>query len=591
MDSSVQEIKNKLDIVEVVKSYIALLPAGKNFKACCPFHKEKTPSFMISPDRQTWHCFGACSEGGDIFKFVMKYENLEFYEALKILAEKAGIELKKISPMDQKQFGVLYDINNSAKDFFKKQLEKSKEAEQYLKTRGLKKETIEEFEIGFSPQGLDHLTVDLIKLGYDIKDIERAGLNFKSERGGYLDRFRGRIMFPICNHFGKVIAFSGRILPQFDNGEMGKYVNSPETPIFSKSKILYGFYKSKNFIREEKSAILMEGQMDFLMCWQDGLKNIVATSGTALTPDHLISLKRQTNNLIFCFDNDTAGFKAIERGIDMAAAADFNVKVLVLKDYKDPGEAAEKSPGIMLKLAKEAGPAMEFYFQKYNIVKGGQKDRRDIGELKDNLRAVLEKIKNLASPIEQAHWLKELSYKISIKEEALAEEMKKNNPSAGGQMGKQMADQKITSRLAPKNLAKAGFTGSSRRDLIIHKLVKLAIIKNDLTSHLSGYFDYFPADYLEIIKSLIEKKNLEDEVLANLLHSISMQSSFEHNITDEEIIKAEFKELLRQLKKEFLKEKKEELVFEIKEAEKSGNEEKVLAISKELNEIFKILEE
>ena len=580
MDSSVQQIKDKLDIVDFIRSYTTVQPAGKNFKALCPFHKEKTPSFIISPDRQTWHCFGSCSEGGDIFKFLMKYENLEFYEALKILAEKAGVELKKISPMDYKQFGVLYDINNSAKDFFKKQLEKSKEAEQYLKNRGLKKETIEEFEIGFSPQGFDHLTVDLISLGYNIKDIERAGLNFKNERGGYLDRFRGRIMFPIHNHFGKVIAFSGRILPQFDNGEMGKYVNSPETPIFSKSKILYGFYKSKNFIREEKSAILVEGQMDFLMCWQDGLKNIVATSGTALTSDHLISLKRQTNNLIFCFDNDEAGFKAIERGIDMAQAADFNVKVLVLKDYKDPGEAVEKSPGIMSKLAKEAGQAMEFYFQKYNIVKGGQKD---IGELKDNLRLVLGKIKNLASPIEKAHWLKELSYKIGIKEETLAEEMGKINSLGGGQMKKPMANQKITDKQVVQSL--------SRRDLIIHKLVKLVVMKNDLASHLSEHFDYFPADYLEIIKSLIEKRNLKDETLANLLHSISIQSSFEHNIIEEETIKAEIKELLRQLKKEHFKEKKEKLVFGIKEAEKEGDEEKVLIILKEFYEIVKILEE
>ncbi|MEK7634402.1 MAG: DNA primase, partial [Patescibacteria group bacterium] len=582
MDSSIQQIKDKLDIVDFIRQYAVVQPAGKNFRALCPFHKEKTPSFIISPDRQTWHCFGSCSEGGDIFQFLMKYENLEFYEALKILAEKAGIELKKISPMDHKQFGVLYDINNSAKDFFKKQLEKSKEAEQYLKSRGLKKEIIEEFEIGFSSQEFDHLTVYLISLGYDIKDIERAGLNFKNERGGYLDRFRGRIMFPIYSHLGKAVAFSGRILPQFDNGEMGKYVNSSETPIFSKSKILYGFHKSKNFIREEKSAVLVEGQMDFLMCWQDGLKNIAATSGTALTLDHLTSLKRQTNNLIFCFDNDEAGFKAIERGIDMAQAADFNAKVLVLKDYKDPGEAAEKSPGIMLKLAKEAGPAMEFYFQKYNIIKGKQKD---IGELKDNLRLVLGKIKNLASPIEQAHWLKELSYKIGIKEEALIEEMNKISLPVGGFGIKKSA---VNKELIIKKIIQP----SSRRDLIIYKLVKLVVIKNNLADHLSGYFDYFPVDYLEIIKSLIEKRNLEDETLANLLHSISMQSSLEHiAATGEEFIEAEFKELLRQLKKEHLKEEKERLAFGIKEAEKIGDEEKVLIILKELHEISKILEE
>ena len=249
MTSPVQEIKDRLDIVEFIRSYVPLLPAGKNFKANCPFHKEKTPSFMVSPERQTWHCFGSCSEGGDIFKFLMKYENLEFYEVLKILAEKAGIELRQIAPAEQKQFNVLYEINEEAKEFFKKNLEGSVEAKKYLLDRGLKKETIEEFELGFSSNKWEELSLYLIKKKYSAFDIERAGLAYKNERGSLIDRFRGRIMFPIHNHFGKVIGFSGRILPELDAGEAGKYINSPETLIFNKSKILYGFHKSKNFIR------------------------------------------------------------------------------------------------------------------------------------------------------------------------------------------------------------------------------------------------------------------------------------------------------------------------------------------------------
>lgn len=235
MTSPIQEIKDRLDIVEFIRSYIPLLPAGKNFKAICPFHKEKTPSFMVSPERQTWHCFGACSEGGDIFKFLMKYENLEFYEALKVLAEKAGVELKKISPAEHKQFGVLYEINESAKVFFQKELERSSEAKNYLKGRGLKDETIKEFELGFSSAGFDNLNHYLIKSGYDIKDIERAGLNYKTKQGSYVDRFRNRIMFPIYNHFGKVVGFSGRILPAFAEASAGKpfWHFGHLTPVFS----------------------------------------------------------------------------------------------------------------------------------------------------------------------------------------------------------------------------------------------------------------------------------------------------------------------------------------------------------------------
>ena len=415
--SPIQEIKDRLDIADFIRSYITLLPAGKNFKAVCPFHKEKTPSFIVSPDRQTWHCFGSCSEGGDIIKFLMKYENLEFYEALKILAEKAGIELKKTNPLEHRQFGILYDINEVAKNFFAGQLESesSAEAMKYLLDRGLKKETIEEFELGFSNNDFDPLTRHLIKAGFAIQDIERAGLNFKNDRGSYVDRFRGRIIFPIYNHFGKVVAFTGRVLPKYERPEFGKYVNSPETMIFSKSKVLYGFHKSKEHIRALKSAVLVEGQMDFLMAYQDGVKNIVASSGTALTESHLKSLSRIAEQLVFCFDSDEAGFNAAERAIDLAAANDFAAKILTLKGYKDPAEAVQKSPGKFSELVADAKHAMEFYFSRY------MGENEDIGGLKKNLRVILGKIKNLVSPIERSHWLKELSLLAKIEERVLAE--------------------------------------------------------------------------------------------------------------------------------------------------------------------------
>lgn len=277
----VEEIKNKIDIVQVIGSYIEVKPAGRNFKARCPFHGEKTPSFMISADRQTWHCFGSCNEGGDVFSFLMKYENIEFYEALKILAEKAGVELKKLSPEDQKQFGILYDINEAAKDFYKQELQKNQKVLEYIKSRGLTEETIKEFELGFAPQAWDHATIYLTGKGFNAQDIERAGIDFRNDRGSYIDRFRGRIMFPIWNHTGKVVGFTGRIMPEYDTGETGKYINSPETPIFNKSRVLYGFNKAKSHIREMQFALLVEGQMDLLMCVQDGLKNVVAASGTA----------------------------------------------------------------------------------------------------------------------------------------------------------------------------------------------------------------------------------------------------------------------------------------------------------------------
>lgn len=553
----IEQIKEKLDIVDFIRQYVELKPSGKNFKANCPFHKEKTPSFMVSPDRQTWHCFGSCSEGGDIFKFLMKMENLEFYEALKILAEKAGVELKKISPSDQQQFGVLYDINEDAKNFFKAELIKSSRAKEYLKSRGITGETAKEFELGMSPSGYDDLSVELINRGYDIKDIERAGLVFKTDRGSYMDRFRNRVMFPIYNSFGKVIGFSGRILPEFDNGESGKYVNSPETPIFNKSRTLYGYQKSKDFIRKAKSALLVEGQMDFLMAYQDGVKNVIATSGTALTFDHLQTLKKAADDLIFCFDNDEAGLKAAERAIDLANGFDFNVKLLVLDGYKDPGEAVFKQPGIMAQFIKKAKPAMEFYFQIYLA-----KDRTDMSELKKSIRAILMKIKNMASPVERNHWIKELAIKSNINERSLFEEMEQlKSPNA---MHSHQAEQNPAPPVRPGN--------QSRRDKIAEQILMLAYAKENLAKSIIDYVDYFPGVYLNAYNCLINKENCADKNISDLLNSILLRSGFFIERIAENKVESEFTKLLKYLKLEFLKEERDKAASFIGEYEKYNDE-------------------
>ncbi len=592
MTSPIQEIKEKLDIVDFLRAYITLQPAGKNFKALCPFHSEKTPSFIISPERQTWHCFGACSEGGDIFKFLMKYENLEFYEALKILAEKAGIELRKTSPTEHKQFGVLFDINQAAKDFFKKQLENSPESLSYLKNRGLSEQTINEFELGLSLADYDKLTRHLIGSGFDIKDIERAGLNFRTDRGSYIDRFRERIIFPIHNHFGKVVGFSARMLPSLEalKPELGKYINSPETLIFNKSKILYGFHKSKESIRQLKSAVLVEGQMDFLLSYQDGIKNVIATSGTALTADHLKSLRRLAEQLVFCFDNDEAGLKAAERAIDLANASDFNVKLLVLEDYKDPAEAVQKSPGKLIDLISKAESAMEFYFGRYlNESPKSQvpnpKFSVNIDELKKKVRIVLSKIKNLASPIEQAHWMKELSLKTKMEEKALTEEMEQLKIQNYAGYNRLNAE-----KFARPSALSDGQIKLSRRDLICQRLISLALRKDDLKCQINGHLDYLPNDYLIILKSLIDGEKLNDERLGGLFNLICLRSSFESGVLDEEKIDAEFKELLYQLRLEYLKEKRGKLAHLVKDAETNGDEMKIVSALKEFDEVSKLMQ-
>lgn len=578
--SPTQEIKERIDIADFIRSYIPLQLAGKNLKANCPFHKEKTPSFIVSPDRQTWHCFGSCGEGGDIFKFLMKYENLEFYEALKILAEKAGIELKKISPAEHKQFGILYEINESAKDFFRNNLWRSADSLKYLKDRGLKKETVEEFEIGLSLNDYDLLTRHLIKAGYDIKDVERAGLNFKTERGSYIDRFRQRIMFPLYDHFGKVVGFSGRILPQFDTGEMGKYVNSPETAIFNKSKLLYGFHKTKNEIRKQKSAVLVEGQMDFLAAYQDGVQNAVATSGTALTLDHLKTLRRGAEELILYFDNDEAGQNAAERAIDLAGSEDFNVKLLVLKDYKDPSEAAEKSPGILLESISQSKPVMKFYFERYLE---NENTRNDIGKFKRNLKIILGKIKNLASPVERSYWLKELSIMANIGERELTEEMSLLKTQIN-------ISNKIQININNIHINSSGSRSESaqnRREMLAERLLGLMSANENFRNQISDYEEYLPPIYLSIFKNFSTEEGTASETEQNMLNSINLQSSFRTSQLEEEKIEQEFHDLLKQLRLEYLKEKRLDLLQIIKEAERDGGE--VIPTLKEFDQISKLI--
>ena len=476
-------IKSRLDIVEFLRGYMTLTPAGRNFKGLCPFHKEKSPSFMVSPERQSWHCFG-CGLGGDAFAFIMQRENLDFGEALRLLAEKTGVELKHENPAEYKYGGLLYDLNETAKNFYKKLYEASPTAQKYLAERGLAKETIDTFAIGWAPNEPEALAMHLLNQGTSPQDVIQAGLAIKTERGLMLDRFRGRIMFPIHNHMGRVVGFTGRILPQFDNGEMGKYINSPETPIFQKSKLMYGFWKSKDVIREKKSAMLVEGQMDFLMSWQSGVENVIASSGTALTADHLRALHRFAEEIILNFDNDTAGSDAAERAIDLAEANDFTVKVALIKNFKDAADAAKADPKNISDIVASAVPAPEFYFQKYLVGDKAEFSRRE-GLVK--LRAVLGKLKSMSSPVERDFWMQELAKRTGVNVRTLGEEAEKIQEASG--LRYQAAGESAP-EIQKRNL--------SRQELLAEELLTAALAKEDFAI-LDDCTEFFAPPYQEIL--------------------------------------------------------------------------------------------
>lgn len=442
--TDLEEIKSRLDIADVIRSYLRLEKAGANWKARCPFHNEKTPSFMVSSDKQIWHCFG-CGEGGDAFGFLMKIDGLEFKEALKILAERAGVKLQRQPSGDYaKEKGkkeVLYEINELAAKFFGTQLwggtPISKKILEYLYARGLKDETIKNFRIGYAPKEWRGLQSFLSGKGYKNNDIEEAGLIIKSQNNDYHDRFRGRIMFPIADIQGRVAGFTGRVFdPLFTEeelGKQGKYVNSPETAIYNKSKILYGLNKAKLALRKKNACILVEGNMDLIMSHQAGMENAVAVSGTALTETQIGIIKRYTENLLIAFDNDEAGNLAVKRSMDLAMRGGLNVKIITIKDVKDPADILKGIDGALKwqAMIDSSQGVVDFYFSDIfsKYLADSAENKRKITQV---LLPVIRKVQN---KVEQYHWLRVLAEHLNIKEEFLIEALNSIKIKKSGNYG------------------------------------------------------------------------------------------------------------------------------------------------------------
>jgi DNA primase len=326
-------IRERLNILDVVSTYIKLDKAGSQFRARCPFHSEKSPSFYVNPSKGFYHCFG-CSQHGDIFGFIMKIEGINFKDALKLLADKAGVSLTNFK---KEETSSLIDILENTTIFFENELNKSPEAKEYLKKRGVSEETISRFRIGFAPNDWRQLYTKLNKAGYSVEEIVSSGVCIKHEKGLY-DRFRSRVMFPVMNPSGKVVAYSGRIIG-IDQGKDGvaKYVNSPETPMYHKSSILFGYDKSKQEIAKTKKVLVVEGQMDVVMAHQAGNTNTVAISGTAFTPEHISILKRFAETVVLALDTDKAGYAAMLKSAALALESDMEVEGIKLVD-KDPAD-------------------------------------------------------------------------------------------------------------------------------------------------------------------------------------------------------------------------------------------------------------
>lgn len=421
MLTPVEEIKSRLDIVELINEYIQVKPAGTSFKAKCPFHNEKTPSFMVSRERGTWHCFG-CGRGGDMFSFVEEMEGMDFPETLRLLAKRAGVQLKEYDPKAQSQKTRLIDLLRWVTRYYQEVLKKSSEAgvaRDYLKKRGLEPETIEDFQIGYAPNGWDTTYQALRKKGFSEDDIFQAGLTIKKDRGaGYYDRFRGRIMFPVTDVHGTVVGFSGRILDAVVDPKgppPAKYINSPQTIVYNKSHILFSLDKAKQAIKKAERAVLVEGQMDCVTSHQAGVANVVASSGTALTVDQVNLLKRFSPNLVLSFDRDAAGAQAALRGVDQALQAQMNVFVVRLPVGKDPDDVIRQDTNAWVKAIADAQPYLEYMFDEALM-------NRDLSKVQDKkavAKFLLPILAKVAEPVEQAHYLQRLADLVQVDVAAL----------------------------------------------------------------------------------------------------------------------------------------------------------------------------
>jgi len=426
--SSIDDIKARLDIVEVISNYIKLQKAGANYRAVCPFHSEKSPSFFVSPARQMWHCFG-CGAGGSAFDFVMKIEGIEFGDALKILAQKAGVELKPFRP-EFKELATertrLYEITELTASFFEKQLGTSsagKKAKEYLLGRGINEDSIKKWRLGYSPDTWQGLIDFLVGRGFKTAEIEKAGLAIKKDGSGHshYDRFRGRIMFPIFDLNSQIIGFGGRVFGKNTEKETAKYINTPSTILYDKSRTLYGLDKGKVEVRKKDTCILVEGYTDVILSSQFGIGNVAAVSGTALTPLQLKILRRYTENLLISFDMDLAGDSATKRGISLALNQGFNIKVVTLPEGKDAADLIFKSIKSWEESIEGAKSILEFYFE--TTLK--KFDKKEIEGKKEISKILLPIIKKIPNKIEQTFWLQRLSNEIQVKEEDLIVELAK----------------------------------------------------------------------------------------------------------------------------------------------------------------------
>ena len=540
---------------------------------------------MVNAEKQFWHCFG-CSKGGDVFSFLQEMEGLDFPEALKILADRAGVKLDTFaSDINKSQKNRILEINAKAAYFFHQfllEMPASGGARDYLQRRELKPETIEEWKVGFIPDQWDLLTQYLLKKGNSVDDLIASGLTIKKDNGGFYDRFRGRIMFPLWDTHGNIVGFTGRVLVETEKSG-GKYVNTPQTLVYDKSRILYGLNKAKTEIKNKDFTVLVEGQMDVIACHQAGMKNVVASSGTALTFEQIKLLKRYSNNIAIAFDADAAGQNAAKRGIDLALEQGMNIKIIQIPIGcgKDADECLKKNPAVWFKAVENAKEVMEWYFS--SVLLGT--DKRDPKQKQKISDILLGEIIRLPYAVERDHWLKKLADELSVDHTILTAEMRRLVSA------KPKYYEGKTENIAPPKPKEDNWAEQGMSYLWTEKIFSLFLKFPKLFSQslpeLSSEF-FPPASLAGLYESLKKRYNGSVDIEREHQSSIDilvLKADKDYSDFNPEEAKKEIGALVGRIKSEWKTNKKNELKKPLEEALINKNSELVQQILKQIMDL------
>ena len=589
MDNQVDEIKQKLNIVDVINRYVPLKKRGRHHVACCPFHGEKTPSFTVSEELQIYKCFG-CGKAGDIFNFLQEYEKIDFREALEELAKLAGVTLVKSSFIDHQESKkkLLIEINNQVAKFYNYILLSHPlgiEALDYVTKRGITLDTIKNFSIGFSPNDSKYISNYILKKAYKIDDLISTGTFGKSNYGpGLYDRFQGRLTFPLHDYRGHIVGFSGRILPNTKNPNTAKYINSPETEIYHKSQMLFGLNLAKEAIRLENSVIIVEGEFDMISPYQSGFKNIVALKGTAFTADQLQLLRRYTDTLILALDSDFAGNNAARKSIELADSMEFDIKVLNLGDkYKDPDEAIKADPEFFKSQLKKSTDVWDFIIQSQLKIN----DINTVKGKKEVLNVVLPFLVKIKNSVVKSDYFKKLADEINSSVEAIYEEATKiTNPNP------------TNFNLIPQKTEPTEESESKTEKLEELLLILIIGAKNPakLAQKLKKYLDQLSVSrFKTIAKYLLEK---EGQSLKEILDSFpaeikplfqTLYFEAEKNQMDSTTRLLEIKKATAKINSILLKDRLNQLSNQISKLEDEEDEDALKEVESEYNQVLEKL--